>query len=176
MRRRLALVLLVPPAALAAVWVSVEPASVLRREAPPTVAVTVSLPAPPAEPTPPPAQAESPPPPQVAALPPKPAPAPAPEPEPLVVDRRVIARVQFFLEQLGYQVGVADGVMGKRTKAAIAAFRATNNLGRSEEIDGALFDALDHAVRQIPAKPAEGVPAAAPRVPVVRVPLGEGRG
>ncbi len=79
--------------------------------------------------------------------------------------------MQFFLEQLGYQVGVADGVMGRRTKVAIVAFRKTNALGQGEEIDGPLFDALDLAVRQIPPKPAEGVPAAAPRIPVVRAPL-----
>ncbi|MSP48979.1 MAG: hypothetical protein EXQ95_06595 [Alphaproteobacteria bacterium] len=117
-----------------------------------------------AQPTPP-LQAE----PMVAAVPPSAVPT-AP-PEPFVVDRRAIARTQFYLEQLGYQVGAADGVMGKRTKSAIASFRAANAMAKGEEIDGALIDALDLAARQVPEKPADGVPSAAPRIPVVSVPL-----
>lgn len=104
-------------------------------------------------------------------MPPPVAAPPPPPPEPLVVDRRTIARVQFFLDQLGYQIGAADGVMGRRTKVAIAAFRKTNALGQGEEIDGPLFDALDAAVKQLPPKNVEGVPSAAPRSPVERVPL-----
>jgi hypothetical protein len=61
--------------------------------------------------------------------------------------------------------------MGRRTRDAIVKFRTANNLGRSEEIDGPLFDKLELAVRQLPPKPREGVPSAAPRVPVERVPL-----
>jgi hypothetical protein len=156
------------------------PVPKLRRAAAPPVAVTVPLPAPqPPAPQAAPAQPsvsapaalvpapEPAPPPQTAALPP-----PAPPPSaPLVVDRKVIATVQFFLDQLGYQIGAADGSMGRRTRDAILKFRTANNLGRSEEIDGPLFDKLELAVRQLPPKPREGVPSAAPRVPVERVPL-----
>ena len=148
-----------------------------RDDAPPAAQVTLPPvpqppPSPPAASTAPPLAAPAPPP-SVAAVPPPaamPAP-PAPPPEPLIVDKRTIARVQFFLEQLGYQIGVADGVMGRRTKVAIAAFRKTNALGQGEEIDGPLFDALDAAVKQLPPKNVEGVPSAAPRSPVERVPL-----
>ncbi len=148
-----------------------------RRNESPSAQVTLSLPPqmvppapaplPQASPTPAPAA----PPPSVAAVPPPVAAPPPPPPEPLVVDRRTIARVQFFLDQLGYQIGAADGVMGRRTKVAIAAFRKTNALGQGEEIDGPLFDALDAAVRQLPAKNVEGVPSAAPRTAVERAPL-----
>jgi hypothetical protein len=37
-------------------------------------------------------------------------------------------------------------------------FRIANNLGRSEKIDGPLFDA-ELAVKQLPPKPREGAPA-----------------
>ena len=168
--------------ALLFVWSYVIPTSPLPRESTlPAAEVALPLPAPapqampipaplvpPSPPTPPtPAAPEA----TVAAVPPAPSAVPAVPPEPLLVDRRTIARVQFFLEQLGYQVGAADGAMGRRTRTAIAAFRATNALPKGEEIDGQLFDALDLAVRQLPPKPADGVPAAAPRIPVVRVPL-----
>ena len=162
-------------AAAALLWSRVIPVPGPHPEsAPLRAAVTLPLPAPalsppPAQPSPSPQAAPS-----VAAVPtaPSAAPtAPVPPPEPFVVDRRAIARAQFYLEQLGYQIGAADGVMGKRTKTAIAAFRAANALPKGEEVDGALIDALDRSHRQLPAKPAEGVPAAAPRLPVVAAPL-----
>lgn len=143
----------------------------------PAARVTLALPPRPVPATPAPAPqpplqpSEAPPapaPPSVAALPP---PVAVPLPEPLLVDRRTIARVQFFLDQLGYQIGAADGVMGRRTKVAIVSFRKANALGQGEEIDGPLFDALDAAVRQLPPRNVEGVPSAAPRSPVERVPL-----
>lgn len=148
--------------------------------------VTIALPATPAAPpaaetpppAPPPVQAEaapppsaptsSPPLPQVAALPTPNAP---PAPEPFVVDRKAIARTQFYLEQLGYQIGAADGALGRRTKVAIASFRKANALPAGEHVDGPLIDALDAAVKQLPSKYVEGVPSAAPRVPVTRTPL-----
>jgi hypothetical protein len=162
-------------------WSGIVSTSLFHRESPPPpVAVTVLLPpaapapaepapsqpAPLAEPTPPPTE------PMVAAVPPAPSAAvPVGPPEPFVVDRRAISRVQFYLEQLGYQVGAADGAMGRRTRTAILAFRVANGLPRNEEVDGALIDALDLALRQRPPKPADGVPAAAPRIPVERIPL-----
>lgn len=124
-------------------------------------------------PLPPPAPPAPSPEPQLAALPPAPVAVPAPPPPaPFVADRKAIARAQFYLEQLGYQIGAADGAMGRRTKVAIAAFRKANALPKGEEVDAALIDALDFAVAQLPkTKPAEGVPAAAPRIPVARAPL-----
>ncbi len=157
-------------------WPRVIPTSLFHRDgAPPVVEVTVALPAPSPVPAPsvlpiPPAPAPEP---QLAALPPAPVAIPAPPaPPPFVADRKAIARAQFYLDQLGYQIGVADGAMGRRTKVAIAAFRKTNALPKGEEVDAALIDALDFAVAQLPkTKPAEGVPAAAPRIPVARAPL-----
>ena len=153
------------------------------RESVPAAQVTLSLPPPAPQATPIPAPlsqptplpAATPPPPaeaMVAAVPPAPSAVPAPPPEPFVVDKKAIARVLFYLEQLGYQIGAADGALGRRTKVAIAAFRKANALPKSEEVDAALLDALDFAASQLPkTKPAEGVPAAAPRIPVTRTPL-----
>lgn len=151
------------------------------RSAAPAAQVTLALPPQPVPATPPPAppplpQSSEPPPapapPSVAALPPPPAAAPPPPPpEPFVVDRRAIARTQFYLEQLGYQIGAADGALGRRTKVAIASFRKTNALPPGEHVDAQLIDALDAAVKLLPPKSVEGVPAAAPRIPVTRTPL-----
>lgn len=149
-----------------------------RSEAP-AARVTLALPPQPVPatpaPTPPPPQSSeappAPPPPSVAALPPPAAAPPPPPPEPFVVDRRAIARTQFYLEQLGYQVGAADGALGRRTKVAIVSFRKTNALPPGEHVDAQLIDALDAAVKLLPPKNVEGVPSAAPRVPVVRQPL-----
>ncbi|MBL8690994.1 MAG: hypothetical protein JNL04_17955 [Rhodospirillaceae bacterium] len=148
------------------------------RSAAPATQVTLALPpqpvpaAPSPTPPPPPQSSEPPPasaPPSVAALPP-PVAAPPP-PEPFVVDRRAIARTQFYLEQLGYQIGAADGALGRRTKVAIVSFRKTNALPPGEHVDAQLIDALDAAVKLLPPKNVEGVPAAAPRIPVTRTPL-----
>ncbi|MBS0219964.1 MAG: trypsin-like peptidase domain-containing protein [Proteobacteria bacterium] len=57
------------------------------------------------------------PPPPAAATAPAPAVAAAPQPDPLVVS------IQTLLGRLGYDVGGADGVVGPRTQAAIAAFQ-----------------------------------------------------
>lgn len=153
------------------------------RESVPATQVTLSLPPPAPQATPIPAPlsqptplpAATPPPPAetiVAAVPPPPNVVQAPPPAPFVVDKKAIARVQFYLEQLGYQIGAADGALGRRTRVAIAAFRKAHALPKGEEVDAALLDALDFAVAQLPkTKPAEGVPAAAPRIPVARTPL-----
>ncbi len=151
-----------------------------RSEAP-AAQVTLALPSQPVPATPAPApqprpqSSEAPPlasaPPSVAALPPPVAAPPPPPPEPFVVDRRAIARTQFYLEQLGYQIGAADGALGRRTKVAIVSFRKTNALPPGEHVDAQLIDALDAAVKLLPPKNVEGVPAAAPRSPVQRVPL-----
>jgi hypothetical protein len=133
-------------------------------QAPPPAPIAPPSPAPVAEP-PPPA-----PPASVASAPP--APPPAPLPEPLFVDRKVIIRVQYLLEQVGYGSGNPDGVMGRRTKQSIVAFRRGAGLPPGEEIDQRLIDALELVNQQQTAlRRTEGVPAAAPRIPVERVPL-----
>ena len=183
-RRRRPVYMLLGVGAVIALWLAwpglFPPAP---RESVPAVQVALSPPAPAPQATPTPAPlsqpaplpATTPPPPaepKVAAVPPAPSSVPAPPPEPFVVDRKAIARVQYYLEQLGYQIGAADGALGRRTKVAIAAFRKANALPKGEEVDAALLDALDFAVAQLPkTKPAEGVPAAAPRIPVARTPL-----
>jgi len=97
---------------------------------------------------------------------------PPPPPEPLVVDRKVIIRVQYLLEQVGYGSGNPDGVLGKRTKQSIVAFRRGAGLPPGDMIDERLIEALELANQQQTAlRRTEGVPAAAPRVPVERVPL-----
>jgi hypothetical protein len=150
---------------------SVPPALEMTRPSPAPIPPPPPVPSAEPAPIPPVALPQSPAPSEpVAALPPAPSPPPVAPPAPLTLDRQVIARVQFFLEQLGYSVGVADGVMGRRTKTAVAAFRRSHGLPPGEDIDGRLFDALELAHRQLP-KGTEGVPAAAPRIPVVRVPL-----
>lgn len=100
---------------------------------------------------------------------------PPPPPEPLVVDRKVIIRVQYLLEQVGYGSGNPDGVMGKRTKQSIVAFRRGAGLPAGDTIDDRLIEALELVNQQQAAlRRTEGVPAAAPRVPVERVPLASG--
>jgi len=84
----------------------------------------------------------------------------------------VIIRVQYLLEQVGYGSGNPDGVMGRRTKQSIVSFRRGAGLPPGEEIDDRLIDALEQMNQQQAAlRRTEGVPAAAPRVPVERVPL-----
>jgi len=150
----------------------VAPAAQVTLALPPQPVPATPAPVPP--PPPPPQSSEPPPapaPPSVAALLPLAAAPPPPPPEPFVVDRRAIARTQFYLEQLGYQIGAADGALGRRTKVAIVSFRKTNALPPGEHVDAQLIDALDAAVKLLPPKNVEGVPAAAPRSPVQRVPL-----
>ena len=53
-----------------------------------------------------------------------------------------VARIQAALAQLGYDPGPADGVMGPRTRAAIAAFQADYGLEVTSEINDELNLAL----------------------------------
>jgi uncharacterized protein (TIGR02594 family) len=58
-----------------------------------------------------------------------------------------VLEVQRRLRTLGYhEVGVADGIMGSRTRGAILAFRDDNDLPRVPVIDVALAEALDQAI------------------------------
>lgn len=55
---------------------------------------------------------------------------------------RVVADVQSQLFNRGYRVGPVDGVLGGRTRSAIAAFQSRNNLPATGEIDQQLLRAL----------------------------------
>ena len=56
--------------------------------------------------------------------------------------KKAIANVQKILNKNGYEAGSADGVMGEKTKAAIAAFQADNGLDPTGEVDEKLVKAL----------------------------------
>lgn len=46
-----------------------------------------------------------------------------------------LERVQTFLTEQGYELGVADGFMGPRTQAALASFQLENNLIVTGKVD-----------------------------------------
>lgn len=56
--------------------------------------------------------------------------------------KKAVQNIQGILNKNGYDAGVADGVMGARTKAAIKAFEADSGLPVDGEIDDALIKAL----------------------------------
>jgi len=79
--------------------------------------------------------------PAAALVPPSPAtPAPRlPEKEPgQSVDSRTIAAVQRALNQLGYDAGTADGVMGPATRRAISAFQKDHDIASDGRLSAAL--------------------------------------
>ena len=53
-----------------------------------------------------------------------------------------VSIAQHHLQRLGYDPGPVDGVMGPKTRAALAAFQQANNLPVRPEIDDALIDYL----------------------------------
>lgn len=55
---------------------------------------------------------------------------------------QVIRNLQTILNQRGYDAGPADGVMGERTKSAIASFQADNGMEATGKIDDELVRAL----------------------------------
>ncbi|WP_237152021.1 peptidoglycan-binding protein [Oryzibacter oryziterrae] len=55
---------------------------------------------------------------------------------------RLIAKIQNVLTAHGFDVGPADGKMGKKTKDAIAAFQKSKGLPATGEIDAALITAI----------------------------------
>jgi peptidoglycan hydrolase-like protein with peptidoglycan-binding domain len=67
--------------------------------------------------------------------------------------------VQVALNQLGYAVGTADGVIGPKSRAAIRAFQMDSGLPASGEPSLALYDKLQEAIAQ---RSAEGTPAQVP--------------
>lgn len=62
---------------------------------------------------------------------------------PAAVDmKKAIHNVQAILNKNGYEAGQPDGMMGQKTKDAIAAFQKDNALKPTGEIDGPLVEAL----------------------------------
>ena len=58
------------------------------------------------------------------------------------VDRSVIAQTQLLLSKVGFNAGVADGIMGQKTRNAIAAFQQKAGLPVNGQIDGEFLKAL----------------------------------
>ncbi len=63
----------------------------------------------------------------------------------------VIRSAQIYLTYLGYQLGPADGVMGRFTRAALNSFQAENGLPLQDDISDTLLDRLKEKVGTLPA-------------------------
>ncbi|HUN53088.1 MAG TPA: peptidoglycan-binding protein [Candidatus Sulfotelmatobacter sp.] len=63
-------------------------------------------------------------------------------------DAPTIRYVQVALARLGYDIGSPDGVLGSRTRDAIAAYRAKSEAGSGEQITADLLDSLRLALTQ----------------------------
>lgn len=61
---------------------------------------------------------------------------------------RSVAEVQRILARLGYQPGPADGILGPRSKAAIAKYRSDRKLPPSDSVDPGLLDRLQADLRE----------------------------
>jgi localization factor PodJL len=55
---------------------------------------------------------------------------------------QAVRSIQLILNENGYDAGRADGVMGQRTRAAIAAFQKDNDMAATGEVDERLVQAL----------------------------------
>ena len=53
--------------------------------------------------------------------------------------------VQTLLNDLGYDIGGADGSMGPRTRAAIISFEQANGMPETGRVNAALIDRLELA-------------------------------
>jgi hypothetical protein len=62
-----------------------------------------------------------------------------------------VRQAQLLLTFLGFAPGVIDGILGKRTRSAVALFRQQQGLGSSDSVNGPLLDALAAAVDLLPA-------------------------
>ena len=60
----------------------------------------------------------------------------------ITIDRSVIAQTQLLLSKVGFNAGVADGIMGQKTRNAIAAFQQKAGLPVNGRIDGEFLKAL----------------------------------
>lgn len=56
--------------------------------------------------------------------------------------KQAIKTVQIILDKNGYEVGGVDGVMGQKTRAAIASFQGDNGMTPTGEVDAVLVKAL----------------------------------
>ena len=61
---------------------------------------------------------------------------------PLKIDRNTIAQTQSLLSKVGFNAGTADGVMGQKTRNAIAAFQKKTGLPVTGRIDGQFLKSL----------------------------------
>ena len=75
---------------------------------------------------------------------------------------RQVEAVQRRLIELGYDPGVADGLMGPRTRTAIASLQRDRGLTQSGRIDAATLAALGLAKKSQPTSAAPEAPARAP--------------
>jgi peptidoglycan hydrolase-like protein with peptidoglycan-binding domain len=71
-----------------------------------------------------------------------------------------VRRVQTLLTQLGYEPGAVDGLMGRRTSAAISAFQRREGLSVDGQLSASLLRALE--VRTARPDDSDAVPAAQP--------------
>ena len=76
-------------------------------------------------------------------------------------DPALVAEAQRLLGRLGYDAGPADGVAGRRTQAAVAAYQRASGLPEYGEIDGAFVERLRRDVAARAAPRAERQPAVA---------------
>jgi hypothetical protein len=77
-------------------------------------------------------------------------PAPSPPEQDQIADERTVMAVQRALTQLGYPVGVADGVVGPATRRAILAFQKDRGLAEDGRLTQALVTLLNSLVAQLP--------------------------
>ena len=61
---------------------------------------------------------------------------------PLKIDRNIIAQTQSLLSKVGFNAGAADGVMGQKTRNAIAAFQKKTGLPVTGRIDSKFLKSL----------------------------------
>ena len=57
-----------------------------------------------------------------------------------------VRRAQLYLTYLGFAPGAVDGVHGKRSRSAVAAFRQQHGFGSGDRVDKALLQALQQRV------------------------------
>ena len=75
--------------------------------------------------------------------------------------KKAVRNIQLILNKNGYDAGSADGVMGAKTKAAIAAFQKDNGMEATGEVDEKLVRKL--LAKQVDRRSA-GRPHAAGRI------------
>lgn len=82
-----------------------------------------------------------------------------PQPSAYGADPALIAEAQRLLGRLGYDAGPADGVAGRRTRGAVAAYQRASGMPEDGEIDADLVEHLRRAVAARAAPPVERQPA-----------------